>query len=78
MARATIDVIRQAGVDVGMEGKEEVCCNGRAYEVKRMLDPNSTIEPRKIWRHNGLKAVLQYCLEDVINRSRGIMSRGLI
>jgi Fe-S oxidoreductase len=33
VARNTIDLLLQAGVDVGIEGKEEVCCGGRMYEI---------------------------------------------
>jgi Fe-S oxidoreductase len=31
-----IGLLQQAGVDVGIEGKEEVCCGGRAYEIGQM------------------------------------------
>ncbi len=32
-ARDAIALLQQAGVDVGIEGKEENCCGGRAYEI---------------------------------------------
>lgn len=28
-----IGLLQQAGVDIGIEGKEEACCGGRAYEI---------------------------------------------
>lgn len=31
-----IGLLQQAGVDIGIEGKEEVCCGGRAYEIGQM------------------------------------------
>jgi len=34
----TISLLREAGVDVGIEGKEEVCCGGRAYEIGQMAE----------------------------------------
>jgi len=34
----TISLLQQAGVDVGIEGKEEVCCGGRAYEIGQMAE----------------------------------------
>ena len=32
-ARDAIALLQQAGVDVGIAGKEEACCGGRAYEI---------------------------------------------
>jgi Fe-S oxidoreductase len=31
-----IGLLQRAGVDVGIEGKEEACCGGRAYEIGQM------------------------------------------
>jgi Fe-S oxidoreductase len=36
VALDAIGLLQQAGVDVGIEGKEEVCCGGRAYEIGQM------------------------------------------
>ena len=36
VARDTVSLLQQAGVDIGIEGKEEVCCGGRAYEIGQM------------------------------------------
>jgi Fe-S oxidoreductase len=33
VALDAIGLLRHAGVDVGIEGKEEACCGGRAYEI---------------------------------------------
>jgi Fe-S oxidoreductase len=33
-----IGLLQQAGVDVGIEGKEEVCCGGRAYEIGQVAE----------------------------------------
>ena len=32
-ALASLKLLRAAGVDVGIEGKDEACCGGRAYEI---------------------------------------------
>jgi Fe-S oxidoreductase len=36
VALDAIGLLRHAGVDVGIEGKEEACCGGRAYEIGQM------------------------------------------
>jgi Fe-S oxidoreductase len=35
-ALAAISLLQRAGVDIGIEGKEEACCGGRAYELGQM------------------------------------------
>jgi len=37
-ARDAIALLQQAGVDVGIEGKEENCCGGRAYEIGQLAE----------------------------------------
>jgi len=32
-ARGAVNLLKQAGADVGIAGKEEACCGGRAYEI---------------------------------------------
>lgn len=32
-ARSAINLLKKAGIDVGIAGKDEVCCGGRAYEL---------------------------------------------
>jgi Fe-S oxidoreductase len=32
-ARSAVNLLKKAGVDVGIAGKEEACCGGRAYEM---------------------------------------------
>ena len=36
VALDAIGLLQQAGVDVGIEGKEESCCGGRAYEIGQL------------------------------------------
>ncbi len=33
VARAAVNIMKEAGVDVGIAGKEEACCGGRVYEM---------------------------------------------
>ncbi len=33
VARAAVGLLREAGVDVGIAGRDEACCGGRAYEI---------------------------------------------
>ncbi len=33
VARKGIEILRKAGVDIGIAGKDESCCGGRAYEI---------------------------------------------
>jgi len=33
MARSAVNLLKKAGVDVGIAGKDEVCCGGRAFEI---------------------------------------------
>ncbi len=33
VARATVDLLQKAGVDVGIAGENESCCGGRAYQM---------------------------------------------
>jgi len=33
IARSAVNLLRKAGTDVGIAGKEETCCGGRAYEL---------------------------------------------
>ena len=37
-ARDAITLLQKAGVDVGIEGKEEVCCGGHAYEIGQLAE----------------------------------------
>ncbi len=37
-AREAVGLIRRAGVDVGIEGKDEVYCGGRAYELGHLAE----------------------------------------
>jgi Fe-S oxidoreductase len=38
VARDAIGLLRQNGIDVGIEGREETCCGGRAYEIGQLAE----------------------------------------
>jgi len=62
IARGTVSLLRDAGVDIGIMGKEEVCCGGRAYEwgyqeeLARYAGRNA-----KAWEASGVKMVVTSC-----------------
>ena len=62
VARGALDIIQKAGVDIGIMGKDETCCGGRAYEMGYQGEftkyAESTIEA---WRNAGVKTVITPC-----------------
>jgi Fe-S oxidoreductase len=62
VARAAVNLLTGAGVDVGIMGKEEVCCGGRTYEwgYKREL-ANYAERNAKAWKTAGVRTVVTSC-----------------
>ena len=62
VARASISLLKGAGVDVGILGKDESCCGGRAYEMGYQGEfikfAESNIEA---WKKAGVKTVVTGC-----------------
>ncbi len=64
VARAGIDVLKSAGVDIGIMGASEMCCGGRAYdmgyrdEFYRLADLNE-----KALKKAGVKEVITSCAD---------------
>ncbi|MEM2104795.1 MAG: (Fe-S)-binding protein, partial [Candidatus Bathyarchaeia archaeon] len=62
VTRATVTLLQQAGVDVGIFEAEEACCGGRAYELgfqgefMKFLDHNV-----EAWRNAGVKTIVTPC-----------------
>ena len=54
-ARDAIALLQQAGVDVGIAGKEEACCGGRAYEIGQLAEFTKYAE-HNIEAYNGAGA----------------------
>jgi Fe-S oxidoreductase len=62
VARTALDILQKAGVDIGIMGKDETCCGGKAYEMGYKGEftkyAESTIEA---WRNAGVKTVITPC-----------------
>lgn len=63
-ARAAVQILRQAGVDVGIMGEQEMCCAGRVYsmgyrdEFTRMAQANMAV-----WAKAGVKTIVTSCAD---------------
>jgi Fe-S oxidoreductase len=64
VARAAVNILANAGVDIGILGKDESCCAGRVYqwgyrdELKGFATRNS-----KLWKEAGVKTIVTPCSE---------------
>ena len=62
VARAAISLLTGAGVDVGIRGRDEDCCAGRAYEIgykgEMIKFSQSNMEA---WSNAGVKTVITAC-----------------
>ncbi len=62
VARGALAILQNAGVDIGIMGKDETCCGGRVYEMGYKGEftkyAESTIEA---WRNAGVKTVVTSC-----------------
>jgi len=61
-ARAAINLLKKAGVDVGIAGKDEACCGGRAYELGYLGELTKYAENNmEMLRTAGVKTVVTSC-----------------
>jgi len=62
VAKAAVTMFRNAGVDIGIMGKEENCCGGRAYEIgyKGEFSKYAT-NNIEAWTNAGVKTVVTSC-----------------
>lgn len=61
-ARGAVNLLKQAGVDVGIAGKEEACCGGRAYEMGYQAELTTYAEHQlDAWKAAGAKTVVTSC-----------------
>jgi Fe-S oxidoreductase len=64
IARTAVTLLQRAGVDIGIMGKEEACCGGRAYELGyggefiKYADHNI-----EAWNEAGVKTVVTSCAD---------------
>jgi len=61
-ARAGLTLLKYAGVDVGIMGKEEACCGGRAYEIGYLGELVKYADHNiETWTARGVQTVVTPC-----------------
>jgi Fe-S oxidoreductase len=61
-ARGAVNLMKKAGIDVGIGGKEETCCGGRAYDLGYQGELTKYAENNlDILRRAGVKTVVTSC-----------------
>lgn len=64
VAREGVAMLKNAGVDVGIMGKEEACCGGRAYEIGYLGELDKYADHNiETWTAAGVKTVVTPCSE---------------
>jgi Fe-S oxidoreductase len=62
VARKSVELLRKAGVDVGIMGKQETCCGGRAYEMGFKAELVKFCEHTiDMWKSAGVKTIVTAC-----------------
>jgi Fe-S oxidoreductase len=63
-ARTAVTLLKNAGVDIGIMGKDESCCGGRAYDMGYKEEFTRLAEKTiKIWKAAGVKTVVTSCAD---------------
>jgi Fe-S oxidoreductase len=61
-ARSAVNLLKKAGVDVGIAGKEETCCGGRAYDLGYLGELTKYAENNvEMLKTAGIKTVVTSC-----------------
>jgi Fe-S oxidoreductase len=64
LARAAVNLLKKAGVDVGIAGKDENCCGGRSYELGYQGELTKYAENNiEMLRTAGIKTVVTACAD---------------
>jgi Fe-S oxidoreductase len=64
VARTAITLLKDAGVDVGIMGKDETCCGGRAYDMGYLGEFTKYAENNiEAWTTAGVKTVVTSCAD---------------
>jgi Fe-S oxidoreductase len=64
VARGAVTLLQKAGIGVGIMGKDEGCCGGRAYEMGYQSELAKYAEHNlETWRGAGVKTVVTSCSE---------------
>ena len=62
VARGAVELLKKAGVDVGISGKEEACCGGRAFEIGYRGELAKYAEHNiETWNAAGARTVVTSC-----------------
>jgi Fe-S oxidoreductase len=62
VARTAVTLLQNAGVDVGIMGKDETCCGGKAYEMGYQGELTKYAESNiEAWTNAGVKTVITTC-----------------
>ena len=62
VARTAVTLLKNAGVDVGIMGKDETCCGGKAYEMGYQGELTKYAENNtEAWTNAGVKTVVTAC-----------------
>ena len=62
VARTALAILQKAGVDVGIMGKDETCCGGKAYEMGYKGEFTKYAENNmEAWKNAGVKTVVTTC-----------------
>jgi Fe-S oxidoreductase len=63
-ARAAVTILKNAGVDIGIMGKDETCCGGRAYDMGYKEDFEKVARATaRAWKQAGVKTVVTSCAD---------------
>jgi Fe-S oxidoreductase len=63
-ARTAVELLKNAGVDVGILGEAETCCGGRAYDMGYREDfRRSASRNIETWKKLGIKTLVTSCSE---------------
>jgi len=64
VARTAVTLLKDAGVDIGIMGKDESCCGGRAYDMGYKGEFVKFAEnATEVWKAAGVKTVVTSCAD---------------
>jgi len=64
VARGMVTLLKNAGVDVGIMGKDETCCGGRAFQMGYQGEFTKYAENNiEAWKNAGVKTVVTGCAD---------------
>jgi len=64
VARTAVTLLKDAGVDIGIMGKDESCCGGRAYDMGYKGEFVKFAEnAAEVWKAAGVKTVVTSCAD---------------